>query len=307
MMPDENPIDLQESESSLKLFPRSPVQLAVWQDIFLVHHRQPAWEMPENHLVQHILSINIGADRKIERVIDGQFQQEQFLSGNVAIYPAEVNYSLRWEKESEFLLLGIAPNWLSQIAIELSVPETVELMPLLSIHDPLIQNLALTLKAELDSPQMGGKLLVESIGQTLAIHLLRNYSSHRTQELPTYHGLPKYKLQQAIDYIHDFLDRELSLADLGAVVQMSPFHFAHLFKESTGLAPHQFVIRCRVERAKELLLQSSLSIADIAAEVGFANQSHLTRHFKRIVGLTPREALQKANVDRKNVQNPAKT
>lgn len=306
-MRDELSIDLKQSESSLQLFPRSPIQIASWQEIFLVHHRQPAWEMPENHLAQHILSINIGADRKIERVIDGRFQQEQFLSGNVAIYPAHVNYSLRWEKESEFLLLGIDPTLLSQIAIELSTLETVELMPLLAIHDPLIQNLALSLKAELESPQIGGKLYVESIAQTLAIHLLRNYSTHRTKEPPTHHGLPKHKLQQAIDYIHDSLDQDLSLSDLAAIVQMSPFHFAHLFKESTGLAPHQFVIRCRVERAKELLIHSPLSIADIAAEVGFANQSHLTRHFKRIVGVTPREAVQNAKIDRKNVQNAAKT
>lgn len=297
--------DLKETESSLKLFPRSPVQISDpsrWRGIFLVHHRQPAWEMPENHLTQHVLSINIGADRKIERVIDGRFQQEQFLSGNVAIYPAEVNYKLRWEKESEFLLLGIDPTLLIQTAIDISAPQPVELMPLLAVHDPLIQQLALTLKAELERPQVGGKLYVDTIAQTLALHLLRHYSVHPSAaELPIHNGLPKHKLQQAIDYIHSALDQELSLSELAAIVQMSPFHFAHLFKQSTGLAPHQFVIRCRVERAKELLLHSRLSIAQIAIEVGFSNQSHLTRHFKRIVGVTPR------TIDRKNVQNVART
>lgn len=299
--------DLQEPTSSLQIFPRSPIQVSdstAWQGIFLAHHRQPAWEMPENHLAQTILSVNIGSARKLERVIDGRLQRERFLPGNVAIYPAEVDYVLRWEQESEFLLLGIEPTLLARTAAEVLAQQITELIPLLSTPDPLIYSLALALKAELESPQIGGKLYVEAIAQTLAVHLLRNYTADQppssTLSSP---GLPKHKLQQAVDYINDFLARDLSLSDLAALVQMSPFHFARLFKESTGLAPHQFVIRCRVERAKELLIQGKLGIADIATEVGFANQSHLTRHFKQIVGVTPRAVLG----DRKNVLNSART
>jgi AraC family transcriptional regulator len=296
--------DLKEVESSLQIFPHAPVQISdplTWQGIFLAHHRQPAWEMPENHLTQPILSINIGAARKIERVIEGQLQRERFLPGNIAIYPAEVDYVLRWERESEFLLLGIDPTLLARTAAAVLGREQIELIPLLSTPDPLIHSLALALKTELESPQSGGKLYVESIAQTLTVHLVRNYTTDRPTSIPTSPDLPRHKLQQATDYINDFLDRDLSLSDLAAVVQMSPFHFARLFKESTGLAPHQFVIRCRVERAKELLLQGKMGISEIATEVGFANQSHLGRHFKRIVGVTPHAVL----ADRKNVPKSA--
>ncbi|PAX53442.1 AraC family transcriptional regulator [Brunnivagina elsteri] len=299
--------NLKEAESFLKIFPRSPVQVSnpsAWQGIFLAHHRQPAWEMPENRLSQHILSINLGSASKIERVIDGRLQREQFLPGNIAVYPANIDYILRWERESEFLLLGIEPTLLTQIANEVLGKDTIELLPLLSTPDPLIHSMALALKAELEFSQIGGRLYVENIAQTLALHLLRNYSvASQAVVPPTSHGLPKHKLQQATDYINDYLDRDLSLGDLAALVQMSPFYFARLFKQSTGLAPHQFVIRCRVERAKELLLHSSLGIADIAAEVGFANQSHLNRHFKRIVGVTPHVVIS----DRKNLPNTART
>ncbi|MGB6016783.1 MAG: helix-turn-helix transcriptional regulator, partial [Nodosilinea sp.] len=68
---------------------------------------------------------------------------------------------------------------------------------------------------------------------------------------------------------------------------MSAHYFSQLFKQSTGFAPHQYVIRCRVERAKTLLAQPHTPIADIAYQVGFAHQSHLNRHFKRLVGVTP--------------------
>lgn len=87
--------NLQEPISSLQIFPRSPVQISDptnWQGISLAHHRQPAWEMPENHLAQSILSINIGSARKLERSIGGRLQREPFLPGNTAIYPAQVDY-----------------------------------------------------------------------------------------------------------------------------------------------------------------------------------------------------------------------
>lgn len=298
-------VDLKQTESFLKIFPRSPLQVsdsATWQGIFLAHHRQPAWEMPENHPSQHILSINMGAASRVERVIDGRLERERFLTGNTAIYPAGVDYILRWERESEFILLGIDPALLSQAAIELE-QKFVELMPLLDTHDPLIHSMALTLKAELDSSQPGGRLYAEAIAQTLAIHLLRNYSvCEETVKTPNTCGLPKHKLHQVTDHINDCLNRELSLTEIASTVQMSPFHFARLFKQSTGLAPHQFVIRCRVERAKELLMQGKMAIADIAVEVGFANQSHLTRHFKRIVGVTPKVVLESS----KNVPSTAK-
>ncbi|MBD2460265.1 helix-turn-helix transcriptional regulator [Oscillatoria sp. FACHB-1407] len=299
-------IDLKQTESFLQIFPRSPVQVSnpsTWQGIFLAHHRQPAWEMPENHVSQHILSVNIGAASKVERVIDGQLQRERFLPGNTAIYPSEVDYTLRWERDVEFILLGIDPVLLQQTAIDVLNQNTVELVPLLDTTDPLIHSMALTLKAELENSQLGGRMYVEAIAQSLSIHLLRNYSVH-PKAIPTAltAGLPKHKLHQAVDYIHEHLQHELTLADIAAVVQMSPFHFARLFKQSTGLAPHQFVIRCRVERAKELLLRGQMAIADIAIEVGFANQSHLNRHFKRIVGVTPKIALENS----KNVSRTAK-
>jgi len=202
--------------------------------------------------------------------------------------------------------LGLDPALLAQTATAVLGTEAVELMPLLATHDALIHSMALALKVELEAAQASGRMYAESIAQTLAIHLLHNYSVHQQplKELAP-QGLPKYKLHQVTDYINDYLDQDLSLTEMATMVQMSPFHFARLFKQSTGLAPNQFVIRCRVERAKELLLRGELAIADIATAVGFANQSHLTRHFKRIVGITPKIALE-TSASSKNVPSTAK-
>jgi len=101
--------------------------------------------------------------------------------------------------------------------------------------------------------------------------------------------LSQHKLRAVVEFIHDHLGAELTLDRLAAVVHLSPYHFARLFKNSTGLPPRQYVIARRVERAKELLRERDpLPLVEVAIEAGFSSQSHLTRHFKRLLGVTPR-------------------
>jgi AraC family transcriptional regulator len=102
-------------------------------------------------------------------------------------------------------------------------------------------------------------------------------------------GLPTRKLRAVLEYIHQHLAGDLRLRDLAAVAHLSPYHFARLFKASTGLPPRQYVITRRVERAKQLLRgEDDLMLAQVAARSGFWDQGHLTRHFKRLVGVTPK-------------------
>ena len=125
------------------------------------------------------------------------------------------------------------------------------------------------------------------------MHLLENYCTTLPNLRERVAGqLPRYKLQKVIDYINAYLDRDLSLKELSSLVQMSPHYFSQLFKGSTGTTPHQYVIRCRIERAKELISQNKLSLVQIATKVGFADQSHLHRHFKKLVGITPKVFLE---------------
>jgi AraC family transcriptional regulator len=102
-------------------------------------------------------------------------------------------------------------------------------------------------------------------------------------------GLPGQTLRAVLEYIHEHLVADLTLRDLAAVTHLSPYHFARLFKVSTGLPPRQYVIARRVERAKQLLRgEDDLTLAQVAARAGFCDQSHFTRQFKRLVGVTPK-------------------
>jgi AraC family transcriptional regulator len=101
-------------------------------------------------------------------------------------------------------------------------------------------------------------------------------------------GLSPYKLRRTTAYIKDHLEQELSLTTLAAVGETSPAHFARLFKHATGLAPHQYVIACRMEQAKRLLTETALSLSEVGLQVGCADQSHFTTLFRSHVSMTPK-------------------
>jgi AraC family transcriptional regulator len=101
--------------------------------------------------------------------------------------------------------------------------------------------------------------------------------------------LPLARLKRVTEYIHEHLDQHLTLAQLGAVVFMSPYHFARLFQHSTGLPPHRFVVRARIDHAATLLAAPDLSISQISRVVGFRSPSHFATVFHRIKGVTPSE------------------
>ena len=134
-----------------------------------------------------------------------------------------------------------------------------------------------------------GQLYVESLTQVLIIHLLRHYSTSTQNIAPKHGSLTTSQLRQAIDYVQAHLDRNLSLAEIAAAINISPTYFSKLFKRATGSSPHQYMIQQRIERAKELLKTTDLAIANVALQVGFSSQSHLTQHFKRLTGVTPKQ------------------
>ncbi len=100
-------------------------------------------------------------------------------------------------------------------------------------------------------------------------------------------GLPARRVRRVTEHIEQNLDKPLPLTELAAVVYTSRFHFARLFRRSTGYPPHRFVIRQRIARACEFLARSELTIAEISRRVGFRTPSHFTTVFRRVSGVTP--------------------
>lgn len=284
-------IDFTRESEVLPVFPSGSLlssQPGQWNGIYLSYYQHPPYEIPETVSRQHLVIVHLEVPIQAEQRIGTRFQKEYFQAGSVLLIPAHTPHYACWDTEHRYLILSLDPTAFLNTGLSASDGNIAELVPHFATAAPLIHGIGLALKAELESNNLGGRLYADSLSTALFTHLLRHYSAQKLILPAQKGGLPTYRLKQVIEYIDTYLDRDLALADLAAVAQLSPNYFMHLFKQSTGLTPHRYVIQQRVERAKQLLIEGKLAIADIALQVGFAHQSHLNRHFKRWVGVTPR-------------------
>ncbi|WP_341526844.1 AraC family transcriptional regulator [Nostoc sp. UHCC 0302] len=302
-MPEEKilTVDFAHQDACSEILPRSPLLSsyhASWKGFRLDHHQQPAHETPEHSSQQHIIAISLQNNvTKAERVLDGRFQYENIINGDVAVIPANTHHISRWQSEGKFLLITLEPAFFTRAILESGDFQDVDLIPHFARPDLLIQQIGLALKSELESDGMGSLIYIESLATTLCIHLLRHYCafSETSAKLSKDKGLSRTKLRQAISYIHENLEKELSLVEIADVVGMSMYHFSRLFKQSIGFAPHQYVLNCRIEKAKKLLSRTEITIEQICQQVGFHNQSHFTNVFRKLIGITPKAYREKVS------------
>jgi AraC family transcriptional regulator len=147
--------------------------------------------------------------------------------------------------------------------------------------------MALVLQAAIEGEGEAGKLYAAVLADALMAHFLRRYTTSRASLYQAIGGLVPRKLQRVTTYIQNHLEQALSLSTLASVAQMSPAHFARLFKQSTRRTPHRYVITCRMEEAKRLLVETDMPLSEIGPEVGCVDQSHFTALFRKHVLMTP--------------------
>jgi len=174
------------------------------------------------------------------------------------------------------------------IALQVDV-QHVELIDRFGLDDPTIRQICLNILKELTSIGFAGRLYGDFLAQTLAVQLLRRHCVFGPRSMETSAALPGYKLRRALEFIEAHLAEEIGVDSIAEAASTSMFHFSHAFKKVTGCSPHQYVIRQRIERAKELLKQTDLPIMEIAMSVGFATQNHFTTVFGKLSGTTPKQ------------------
>ena len=209
--------------------------------------------------------------------------------GHVSVIPGGQPHGGEWRREADHLILYLDPGFVSGAVRDLLGEDPVEFVENYTAEDPFIGGLASALRAELATESGPQRLYLESLANVLAAHLVRNYSAKGGLEYTSVEtvGLSKSRLAAVADYVGDNLARDLTLSELAGVACMSPYHFSRLFKRSTGLSPHQYVIHQRVRRARELLSRTELSVTEVSMAVGFAHQSHLAQHTRRLLGVPP--------------------
>jgi AraC family transcriptional regulator len=285
-------LDFAKTEAMKSILPNPAILSshgANWQGIHVEYHRQPPNEGPEHYFQQHSIGLALNSAR-IEGILNGKhYASEDRQGGEIFIGGAGTHFQLGTVEDSEFIAIAINPIDFDNTVAESTNSNLIEIIPHWQIYDPLIFGIAWGLKTELESGGLNGTLYVDALKNALSMHILHRYCAQKPNLRGFDNGLDSGKLQIVINYINDYLNRDLHLAELAKLVQISPYYFGRLFKQSTGITPHQYVTQCRIEKAKQLLKIADLSIAYISQQVGFHDQSHFSKTFCKIVGVTPKK------------------
>jgi AraC family transcriptional regulator len=262
-----------------------------WQHLLVEEFCQPPGQETYQSAMEHMLCVSLNSrPARLFQAIDTDRHTSLFSKGDLSITPAGARFFCQWDQDDQYLRIRIASEFLQQVAE--STLETgsarIELLSEFRARNPQIEQIGMMLLSELKHGGPAGSLYVASLTNLLAVQLLRDYSAVQPCIVSYEGGLSEYQRLKITDYIHDRLSENIQLTDLADLIGLSQFHFSRLFKRSMGVSPYQYVLQQRIERAKQLLKQTELSIMDIALLCGFSSHSHLGKWFRQSVGVTPK-------------------
>ncbi len=212
----------------------------------------------------------------------GRAMQGRVACGTTSVMPAQMHYTTRWRGAGRMLLLSFSPEFLNVAKAE-GGPAAEALPPMWSQSDPLLVQLGLSVLAA-QRAALATQSYLDAAAEVAMVHLLHRYGAVRPPAAPV---LVPARMARVLDLIESSLDEDLSLARMAEAAGLSVSGFARAFANAVGESPHRYLLKRRIERARELLAHGSAPIAEITAALGFSSQAHLTTAFLRQTGTTP--------------------
>lgn len=240
----------------------------------------------------HSVAVHLSGCIDLHQRFEGHSVNAQMRRGNITINPAGTRKLFQHAGGGDFLVVHISPNLFMSVSRDLweADDERGELIHRFTTTDSDLEFLVHKLWREYQVDDVGSGIYAETLGAQLAIHLLRSYSTLAgvaSADLAT-SKLQPAQLRAAMEYIEENLSVDLAISDVANAVLLSSSHFAHAFRNSAGVPPHQYVVQRRIARAKALLRDTKLPISSVAARAGFSTHAHFCVIFQRLTGLTPR-------------------
>ncbi|MGP1395516.1 MAG: helix-turn-helix domain-containing protein [Inquilinaceae bacterium] len=249
---------------------------------------EPPLDVAASAIDEHLVVVSLSRRCGCEGTLDGLRAPANYRAGTTAIIPSGT--ASRWSHKGagRMVHLFLQARWLDELASGAGLPGD-RLDPEMLALDPDFRVIAEAVAAEAQRPRGQGRLVVEWLGLSVAVRLLTGGGHRGRRALLAALGRtgPHAGIDRSIDFIESNLAQGVSLAEMAAQAELSPFHFARAFKAKTGLPPHRYLMHRRVERAKELLRRTSVPVTEIALACGFASSQHFATMFKRAVGATP--------------------
>ena len=260
---------------------------AQWGGIAIENYTVPAVFMPRHEHPQDFLHVVLSGAVKYEVSTKGRTFRFTSRPGTMFLLPRGTVDEVNWAGPTQRMAVAMHPSLLTNALNETAHGTEIELTEHWDLIDRHISALLMEMTADLDDSSPAGTIYGESLANTLAVYLVNRYAVRRVTPVVFKGGLPGYSLKRVLDYIASSLNENTSLSQLAAIAGMSPHYFSELFKQSTGHAPHNYVLLQRIERAKQQLRDPQRSIIDAGLDAGFQNSSHFARMFRKLVGTTP--------------------
>ena len=238
---------------------------------------------------QHILTMCLKYPHRFE-IRHGGNRRASYVKppGSLSLVPAGQCPLLRAETEFDLVVCAFDSALMSALDSELERRPEGELRLQAKLQDPAAQQLMTLLIADANEGYTTEKLYTEYLAQALAVRMLflgRGETKPPSNDGGRY-GLPRHVLRRIIERMRCF-GCDLSLQALANESGYSRVHFVRMFKAATGSSPHNYLLNLKLERARELLKNPSISLIDIALDCGFSSHSHMSRLFHKSVGVTP--------------------
>ncbi|EPJ48371.1 MAG: helix-turn-helix, AraC type [Osedax symbiont Rs2] len=206
--------------------------------------------------------------------------------GSFCLMPKESQSHWQVGMQQQFMHLYFDDNYLKQLALKTFDidPRTLELPELTFFENPALEAIYRHQIAASDWSVGADQLLLEQVTNTVLVTMIHALAR---KKLNVKGGLAPKVLLQVCDFMQSNFSRQIFLAELAAIGQLSEYHFCRMFKLSTAQTPQEFLLNIRIERVKQQCRNTKLKLSEIALCCGFSNQSHMGRSFKRVVGATP--------------------
>ena len=258
-----------------------------WTEVYASHQLERPFRGSSQPRQDPLIIIGTGAHSmvRLRRWLGGKESARTMPPRALFILPPGCKFDVELMNPTETLHIYVRRRVLEGAAAELcrGTGGPIELVPRMGERDPVIETLGRMLHEMLRDRQ--GSYFAAAAARLLAARLLKEHSSERMRPAPR-QGLTPEQLARVHDRIEEEMDSPLTLCDMAATLGLSPVHFARMFKRTTGMPPHRYLIERRVDRARRLL-HGDQTLADIAYSCGFSHQEHMTRMFGRAIGSTP--------------------
>jgi AraC family transcriptional regulator len=254
-----------------------------WADVHVEVGRNDVWEVDDVFVSRHYLALNTDdVALTFEARVDGKFRRTTLAPGETWFCPAGESFSHRVAVPARFALVTMAPSKLVRIFED----DKIELRRTYAVGAPQLEHLVRALAAEADRGGPSGSMFVDSVTTALASQIVACFGASATPRTDT-GGLSKKSLRRVLQEIDARLADGVTVERLALTAGLGPAQFARAFKQATRESPHQFVIRRRLEEAKQALELRDPDILNVALRFGFSDQAHFTRLFKRQFGVPP--------------------